>query len=92
MTLIEILKLAPVVPVLIIEDEAHAVPLARALVAGGLYALEVTLRTPVALHCVRRIAGRVASYRSVSVWLTIPVEDLTFSPPIVPETTTCPIV
>lgn len=59
MTLIEILKLAPVVPVLIIEDEAHAVPLARALVAGGLYALEVTLRTPVALHCVRRIAGEV---------------------------------
>ena len=49
MTLAEILKLAPVVPVLIIEDEAHAVPLARALVAGGLYALEVTLRTPVAL-------------------------------------------
>ena len=59
MTLAEILKLAPVVPVLIIEDEAHAVPLARALVAGGLYALEVTLRTPVALDCIRRIAGEV---------------------------------
>jgi 2-dehydro-3-deoxyphosphogluconate aldolase/(4S)-4-hydroxy-2-oxoglutarate aldolase len=59
LTLVEILKLAPVVPVLIIEDEAHAVPLARALVAGGLYALEVTLRTPVALDCVRRIAGEV---------------------------------
>jgi len=58
-TLAEILKLAPVVPVLIIEDEAHAVPLARALVAGGLYALEVTLRTPVALDCIRRIAGEV---------------------------------
>lgn len=59
MTLAEILKLAPVVPVLIIEEEAHAVPLAKALVAGGLYALEVTLRTPVALDCVRRIAGEV---------------------------------
>lgn len=59
MTLAEILKLAPVVPVLIIEDEAHAAPLARALVAGGLYALEVTLRTPVALDCIRRIAGEV---------------------------------
>jgi 2-dehydro-3-deoxyphosphogluconate aldolase/(4S)-4-hydroxy-2-oxoglutarate aldolase len=58
-TLAEILKLAPVVPVLIIEDEAHAAPLARALVAGGLYALEVTLRTPVALDCIRRIAGEV---------------------------------
>jgi 2-dehydro-3-deoxyphosphogluconate aldolase/(4S)-4-hydroxy-2-oxoglutarate aldolase len=55
----EILKLAPVVPVLIIEDEAQAVPLARALVAGGLYALEVTLRTPAAINCIRRIAGEV---------------------------------
>ena len=42
-SLSEILALAPVVPVLIIEDLAQAVPLARALVAGGLYALEVTL-------------------------------------------------
>ena len=57
--LLPVLKAAPVVPVLIIEDEAHAVPLARALVAGGLYALEVTLRTPVALDCIRRIAGEV---------------------------------
>jgi 2-dehydro-3-deoxyphosphogluconate aldolase/(4S)-4-hydroxy-2-oxoglutarate aldolase len=59
LTLAEILKLAPVVPVLIIEEEAHAVPLAKALVAGGLYALEVTLRTPVAVECIRRIAGEV---------------------------------
>ena len=59
MTLDDILTLAPVVPVLIIEDEAHAVPLARALVAGGLKALEVTLRTPVAIECIRRIAGEV---------------------------------
>lgn len=59
MTLQDILKLAPVVPVLIIEEEAHAVPLAKALVAGGLYALEVTLRTPAALESIRRIAGEV---------------------------------
>ncbi|MES2721762.1 MAG: bifunctional 4-hydroxy-2-oxoglutarate aldolase/2-dehydro-3-deoxy-phosphogluconate aldolase [Pseudomonadota bacterium] len=59
MTLQDILKLAPVVPVLIIEEEAHAVPLAKALVAGGLYALEVTLRTPVAIESIRRIAGEV---------------------------------
>jgi len=58
-TLPEILALAPVVPVLIIEDEGHAVPLAKALVAGGLYALEVTLRTPAALGAIRRIAGEV---------------------------------
>ena len=59
MTLAEILKLAPVVPVLIIEDEAQAAPLARALVAGGLHALEVTLRTPQALECMRAIAAEV---------------------------------
>ncbi|WP_245620087.1 bifunctional 4-hydroxy-2-oxoglutarate aldolase/2-dehydro-3-deoxy-phosphogluconate aldolase [Phenylobacterium immobile] len=55
----DIMGLAPVIPVLIIEDSADAVPLARALVAGGLFALEVTLRTPVALDCIARIAGEV---------------------------------
>ena len=52
-----VLALAPVVPVLVIDDLAHAVPLARALVAGGLPAIEVTLRTPVALEAVRAIAA-----------------------------------
>ena len=51
-----ICKLAPVVPVLVIEDLAHAAPLARALVAGGLPALEVTLRTPAALEAIRIMA------------------------------------
>lgn len=59
MKLEDILTLAPVVPVLIIEEEIDAVPLAKALVAGGLYALEVTLRTPAALGAIRRIAGEV---------------------------------
>ena len=59
MTLEEMLKLAPVVPVLTIEDEAHAVPLGRALAAGGIRTLEVTLRTPAALGAIRRIAGEV---------------------------------
>jgi len=54
-----VLALAPVVPVLVIDDLAHAVPLARALVAGGLPAIEVTLRTPVALEAVRAIAAEV---------------------------------
>ena len=49
-------QLAPVVPVLVIDDLAHAAPLARALVAGGLPALEVTLRTPVALDAIRAMA------------------------------------
>ena len=59
MTLEEMLTLAPVVPVLTIEDEAHAVPLGRALVAGGLPMLEVTLRTPAAIGAIRRIAAEV---------------------------------
>ena len=45
-----IMTLAPVIPVLIIDDVAHARPIAEALVAGGLCALEVTLRTPAALE------------------------------------------
>jgi 2-dehydro-3-deoxyphosphogluconate aldolase/(4S)-4-hydroxy-2-oxoglutarate aldolase len=48
-----IMRLAPVIPVIVIEDEAHAVPLAEALVAGGLRVLEVTLRTPAALPAIR---------------------------------------
>ena len=48
-----IMRIAPVIPVIVIEDEAHAVPLAEALVAGGLRVLEVTLRTPAALGAIR---------------------------------------
>lgn len=54
-----VLDLAPVVPVVVVEDVADAVPLARALVAGGLPAIEVTLRTPAALDAIRAIAGEV---------------------------------
>lgn len=53
MTPIEkIMLAAPVIPVLVIEDAAHAEPIARALVAGGLPVLEVTLRTPAALDAI----------------------------------------
>ena len=55
----EILALAPVVPVVVVDDLTHAVPMARALVAGGLPAIEVTLRTPVALDAIAAIAGEV---------------------------------
>ena len=48
-----IMRTAPVIPVIVIEDVAHAVPLAEALVAGGLRVLEVTLRTPAALGAIR---------------------------------------
>ncbi|MFH8466082.1 bifunctional 4-hydroxy-2-oxoglutarate aldolase/2-dehydro-3-deoxy-phosphogluconate aldolase [Streptomyces sp. NPDC017991] len=54
-----VLALAPVVPVVVVEDVSDAVPLARALVAGGLPAIEVTLRTPVALDAIRAIADGV---------------------------------
>ncbi|MEP6939609.1 MAG: keto-deoxy-phosphogluconate aldolase, partial [Rudaea sp.] len=49
------LRLAPVVAVVVIDDLAAAVPLARALVAGGIPAIEITLRTPVALDAIRAI-------------------------------------
>lgn len=54
-----VLDLAPVLPVVVLEDAAAAVPLARALVAGGLPAIEVTLRTPAALDAIAAIAEQV---------------------------------
>jgi 2-dehydro-3-deoxyphosphogluconate aldolase / (4S)-4-hydroxy-2-oxoglutarate aldolase len=55
----EVMQDAPVIPVIVLNDPAHAVPLARALVAGGIRMLEVTLRTPVALACIEAIAKEV---------------------------------
>ncbi|MET9222435.1 bifunctional 4-hydroxy-2-oxoglutarate aldolase/2-dehydro-3-deoxy-phosphogluconate aldolase [Streptomyces sp. NPDC088197] len=54
-----VLDLAPVIPVVVLEDAADAVPLARALVAGGLPAIEITLRTPAALDAIRAVADGV---------------------------------
>ena len=54
-----LLSRVPVVPVVVVDDLAHAVPLARALVAGGLPVIELTLRTPVALDAIRAIASEV---------------------------------
>jgi len=55
----EILATGPVLPVVVIDDPADAAPLARALVAGGIRAIEVTLRTERALEAVRAIAAEV---------------------------------
>ncbi len=52
----QVCDLAPVIPVLVVKDAAHATPLATALIAGGLPALEVTLRTPAALDVIREMA------------------------------------
>lgn len=55
----EVMTTSPVMPVMVINHLEHAVPLARALVDGGLKVLEITLRTPVALECIRRIKAEV---------------------------------
>jgi len=55
----EVLRQGPVVPVMVIEKLEQAVPLARALVAGGIRVLEITLRTPVALEAIRIISREV---------------------------------
>lgn len=54
--ILEICRLAPVIPVLVIDDIAHARPLAEALVAGGLPVLEVTLRTPAAIGAIKAMS------------------------------------
>lgn len=54
-----VLELAPVLPVVVVDDPADAVPMARALVAGGLRAVEVTLRTAGALEAIRAIGAEV---------------------------------
>lgn len=56
---LEVMHDAPVIPVIVLQDAAQAVPLARALVAGRIRMLEVTLRTPVALACIEAIAKEV---------------------------------
>ena len=56
---LSLLSRVPVVPVVVVDDMAHAVPVARALVAGGLPVIELTLRTPVALDAIRAIASEV---------------------------------
>ncbi len=59
MTPEQILRVAPVVPVVVIDDAADAVPLAQALLAGGLPVIEITLRTPAALGAIQAIAQGV---------------------------------
>ena len=58
-TALQVMQDAPVIPVIVLNDVAHAVPMARALVAGGIRMLEVTLRTAQALACMEAIAKEV---------------------------------
>lgn len=59
LTALQVMQDAPVIPVIVLNDVAHAVPMARALLAGGIRMLEVTLRTPQALACIEAIAKEV---------------------------------
>jgi 2-dehydro-3-deoxyphosphogluconate aldolase/(4S)-4-hydroxy-2-oxoglutarate aldolase len=59
LTPLHVMQDAPVIPVIVLHDVAHAVPMARALLAGGIRMLEVTLRTPQALACMEAIARDV---------------------------------
>ena len=56
---LQVMQDSPVIPVIVLNDVAHAVPMARALVAGGIRMLEVTLRTSQALACIEAIAKEV---------------------------------
>jgi 2-dehydro-3-deoxyphosphogluconate aldolase/(4S)-4-hydroxy-2-oxoglutarate aldolase len=56
---LELAALGPVIPVIVLQRVEHAVPMARALVDGGVRVLEVTLRTPVAVACMEAIAREV---------------------------------
>jgi len=59
LTSLQVMQDAPVIPVIVLNDVAHAVPMARALLAGGIRMLEITLRTPQALACMEAIANEV---------------------------------
>jgi 2-dehydro-3-deoxyphosphogluconate aldolase/(4S)-4-hydroxy-2-oxoglutarate aldolase len=59
LTAVGVMRDAPVIPVIVIDDPAQAIPLARALVAGGIRMLEVTLRTPAALAAIELISREV---------------------------------
>jgi 2-dehydro-3-deoxyphosphogluconate aldolase/(4S)-4-hydroxy-2-oxoglutarate aldolase len=59
LSVLEVMRVSPVIPVLVIAELAQAVPLAKALVAGGVRVLEVTLRTPVALAAIRAMVRAV---------------------------------
>lgn len=69
-----VLDVVPVMPVVVIDDLAAAVPVARALVAGGLPAIELTLRTPVALEALRAIADEVPEILLGAGTITTPAQ------------------
>lgn len=68
----DILAISPVIPVVVVDDAATAVPLARALVSGGVRVIEITLRTPAGLAAVERVAAEVPEIRVGAGTVTTP--------------------
>ena len=96
----QLMRTAPVIPVLVIEDAADAVPMAQALVTGGLRVLEVTLRTPAALDAIRamrEVEGAIVGAGTVGlnepgpqwVWEQVPEHCVHVVPPSVVVCTVC---
>lgn len=73
-TIKPLLQISPVIPVLVIDDSEHAIPLAQALVAGGIKVLEVTLRTPNALEVISLIARHVPDAVLAAGTVTTPAQ------------------
>jgi len=70
-TIKEVMTTSPVMPVMVINQLDQAVPLAKALVDGGLKVLEITLRTPVALDAIRKIKAEVPGFAEGRAWTAV---------------------
>jgi 2-dehydro-3-deoxyphosphogluconate aldolase/(4S)-4-hydroxy-2-oxoglutarate aldolase len=70
----EVVAISPVIPVVVVQDAAQAVPLARALARGGVGVLEITLRTPAGISAVERVAAEVPEIRVGAGTVTTPSE------------------
>lgn len=78
MTILDVVRIGPVIPVIVVDAVDQAVPLAKALVAGGVRVLEVTLRTPVALQAIAAIT-RAVDEAIVGVGTLTTAEDFRLS-------------
>jgi 2-keto-3-deoxy-6-phosphogluconate aldolase len=75
-TAIDLMRRGPVIPVVVLDRAVDAVPLARALLAGGVDTMEITLRTTDAVEAIRAVAGGTAALRA----LAGPLPEITFCP------------
>jgi 2-dehydro-3-deoxyphosphogluconate aldolase/(4S)-4-hydroxy-2-oxoglutarate aldolase len=73
-THLDLLGISPVIPVIVLDDAADAVPLARALARGGIRIMEITLRTPAGLDAIQRVAAEVPETTVGAGTVTTPEE------------------